>query len=42
MVDLHRANCKGLLKQSGVHIVRIGIVLGLIGAVFALSAGIFF
>lgn len=36
VVDLHRANCKGLLKQS----VCIGIVLGLIGAVYALSAGI--
>jgi hypothetical protein len=42
VVDLHRANCRGLLKQSGAHIVRIGIVLGLIGAVRALSAGIIF
>jgi len=42
VVDLHRANCKGLLKQTWGHIVRIGIVLGLIGAVVALSAGIFF
>ena len=42
VVDLHRANCKGLLKQSWGHIVRIGIVWGLIGAVLALSTGIFF
>jgi hypothetical protein len=41
-VNLHHANCKGLLKQSWGHIARIGIVLGLIGAVIALSTGIFF
>jgi len=41
VVDLHRANCKGLLKQSWGHIVRIGIVWGLIGAVLALSTGKF-
>jgi hypothetical protein len=42
VVDLHRANCRGLLNQSNRHIIRICIVLGLIGAVFALATGVIF